>query len=221
MQRRAIAQSCTLLHEVHACVAHVLRAARCTSSPAKCMACSHAIMRRANPSPLGRHGTCMPARARRCVRVCVCFCKVCASPGADRMLPHRSGANACAAPRGSVECEISRQSVAAFDRICRASHRRGRAEGVCVCACVGARVCASVRPQRSTTGHAVSAQATSSRHGCTLARSHVETCGVPAGGPAAARRPSRPASAAARAAGSARRACRGARGGRRRRGCAA
>jgi hypothetical protein len=33
------------------CVVHTLRAARCTSSPAKCMASSHAIMHRAAHVP--------------------------------------------------------------------------------------------------------------------------------------------------------------------------
>ncbi len=167
-------------------------------------------------------------RALAGVWMCVFVCARPRSPGADRTLPHRSGADTCAAPRGLVECEISRQSVAAFDRICRACQRRGRADGVCACACVGARVVASVRPHGSTTGHAVSARPTdippgivARPHVRTCARSGVETCGVPGGGSTAARPSSRPASAAARAAGSARRACRGARGGRRRRGCAA
>ena len=64
------------LHAVawlHACVVHMLRAARCTSSPAKCMASSHAIMHRAAHVPRRRapHATaCTIARiARRCMSV--------------------------------------------------------------------------------------------------------------------------------------------------------
>ena len=114
LRRCAAAQACN--HATTCSGKQSRNRARCRMRcmPAWCMCCvRHAAPRRlrmhgmqsCNHAPgesfaAGRPWNLHACAARRCVRVCVCFCEVCARPGADRMLPHRSGANACAAPRG-------------------------------------------------------------------------------------------------------------------------
>ena len=87
----------------------------------------------------GRHGTCMHARTRRCVPVCVC---VCARPGAHRMLPHRSGANACAAPRSWSSARF--RGRASPPSTASAAPAIGGAD-LSACACARLRGCACLR----------------------------------------------------------------------------